>query len=72
MDWLGYRIPCHICNLSCLLATVVLSDGIVDHSRSNLGLISAQESKHVIGPHPNKIEPAYGLLVAIFCSSLTL
>ena len=72
MDWLDYKIPCHICNLGCLLATVVLCDGIMDHSRSNLRLISAQESKHVIGLHPNKIEPAYGLLAAIFCSSLTL
>ncbi len=72
MDWLDYKIPCHICNLGCLLATVVLSDGIVDHSRSNLGLISTQKNKHVIEPDPNKIEPTHGLVVAIFCSSLTL
>ena len=30
------------------------------------------ENKHGIGPDGNKIEPAHGLSVPIFCSSLNL
>ena len=38
------------------------------HSRPT----STQENKHGIGPNRNKIEPAHGLSVPIFCSSLNL
>ncbi len=34
--------------------------------------ISTQENKHGIGPDRNKIKPAHGLSVPIFCSSLNL
>ena len=41
-------------------------------NRSVLRPISTQENKHGIGPDRNKIEPAHGLSVPIFCSSLNL
>ena len=34
--------------------------------------ISTQENKHGIRPDRNKIEPAHGLSVPVFCSSLNL
>ncbi len=40
--------------------------------RKVLRPIFTQENKHGIGPDRNKIEPAHGLSVPIFCSSLNL
>ena len=37
-----------------------------------LRLVSTQENKHGIGPDRNKIEPAHGRSLPIFCSSLNL
>ncbi len=45
---------------------------VIEHLSGARRPIFTQENKHGIGPDRNKIEPAHGLSVTTFCSSLNM